>query len=85
MEPTGEPTPVSAAAWQSHQAGRLVLHVRPSSLAARDVDELATRYADALTAVSGAVDVDAEALPTLVVYLDDLPADDPRVVTDPSH
>jgi hypothetical protein len=62
-----------------------VLHVRPYSPAARDVDELASRYAEALAAVSDALEVDAEALPTIAVYLADLPADDLPVSTDPQH
>jgi hypothetical protein len=66
-------------AWETRTAGRLVLHVRPASLAARDVDQLAARYVEALAAVSEALDVDADALPTVAVYLDDLSADEPAI------
>jgi ABC-type multidrug transport system fused ATPase/permease subunit len=66
-------------AWETRTAGRLVLHVRPGSLAARDVDQFAARYVEALAAVSEALDVDADALPTVAVYLDDLSADEPAI------
>src|SRR5690606_10246658 len=81
-----DPSPaarVSSDEWQTREAGRLVLYVRPYSPAARDVDELAARYAEALSAVSDALEVDADALPTIAVYLADLPTDDPRVTADP--
>lgn len=71
-----------AAAWQTHQRGCLVLHVRPHSPAAHDVDELAARYTEALATVADALEVDADALPSIAVYLADLPSDDPRVATD---
>ena len=56
-----------------------MLHVRPYSPAARDVDELASRYAEALRSVSSALDVDADALPTIDIYLADLPSAEPSV------
>ena len=56
-----------------------MLHVRPYSSAARDVDELASRYAEALRAVSDILDVDADALPTIEIYLSDLPSAEPAV------
>ena len=56
-----------------------MLHVRPYSPAARDVDELADRYAEALQSVSSALDVDSDALPTIDIYLADLPSAEPSV------
>lgn len=90
-EPTGQGASGSArahadgAAWRSHEAGRLVLHVRPYSPAARDVDEFANRYAEALRSVSNALDIDADALPAIAVNLSDLPSAEPSVSPSVQH
>jgi ABC-type multidrug transport system fused ATPase/permease subunit len=53
-----------------------VLYVRARSAAARDADELTSRYAEALGTVSAVLGIDADALPTIIVYLSDLPFDE---------
>ena len=62
--------------WQSRRAGRLVLRFRERSLAAQDIDELETRFSEALSAVIEALDLDAAVLPPITVHLADRPPAD---------
>jgi ABC-type multidrug transport system fused ATPase/permease subunit len=66
------------AAWESHPAGSLVLHVQPGSPAAHDVDQIVGRYVDALAGVAHALGVDEDGLPTIHVYLTTRAADESR-------
>lgn len=59
--------------WLTRQVGALALRFQPHSFAARDADELADRYADALQHVVHVLELDAAWLPPITVFLTDVP------------
>ena len=59
--------------WLTRRAGPVALRFRPHSYAARDADDLADRYADAVREVVRALDVEALGLPAITVYVTDAP------------
>jgi ABC-type multidrug transport system fused ATPase/permease subunit len=58
-----------------------VLYVEPDSPAARDADEIARRYVDALAIVAEALGLEEDALPTIHLYITSRPGDAPRPPT----